>query len=231
MKRILVIEDDSAISMGLGVILKEELYDVQIENDGLTGYQTAIAQQFDLIVLDVMLPNKNGFEICRDLREAGNITPVLFLTSRKEEFDKIIGFQTGGDDYLTKPFSIMELKLRIKALLKRNNNSEKPIMTNDLTVKVGKFKLVPENYDVFINDSPCGLSVKEFQLLKFLIDNKGKVISRDEILDKVWGYDNYPTTRTVDNYILSLRKKIETDPANPVHLLTVPTIGYKFSEH
>ena len=231
MKRILVIEDDTAISMGLGVILKEELYDVEIQNDGLAGYQSAIEQQFDLIVLDVMLPNKNGFEICKDLREADNMTPVLFLTSRKEEFDKIIGFQTGGDDYLTKPFSIMELKLRIKALLRRNNNSDNHNGKGELSINNGKFKLVPEKYDVFINDNPCGLSVKEFQLLKFLIENKGKVISRDEILDKVWGYDNYPTTRTVDNYILSLRKKIETDPANPVHLLTVPTIGYKFSEN
>jgi two-component system alkaline phosphatase synthesis response regulator PhoP len=176
-----------------------------------------------------MLPNKNGFEICRDLRANKIFTPILFLTSKKEEIDKIIGFETGGDDYLTKPFSITELKLRIKAILRRTSALEDSKESLEEIIRFGNYEMNLGKYDIFLENKPLGLSVKEFQFLKLLIDSRGKVISRDEILDKVWGYDNYPTTRTVDNYVLSLRKKIEPDPSNPIYLLTVPTVGYKFN--
>lgn len=228
MKKILVVEDDSAISMGLELIFQEDNYDVTTINDGKIAYETALKKQFDLIILDIMLPNKNGYEICKDLRSHKINTPVLFLSSKNEEMDKIVGFEKGGDDYMTKPFSIMELKLRVKAILRRGNSNDDGNYSN--SYKFADFELVPDKFDLFREGKAIGLSVKEFHLLKFLIDRKGIVISRDEILDKVWGYDNYPTTRTVDNYILSIRKKIEPDPANPIYLLTVPTIGYKLSE-
>lgn len=228
MKRLLVIEDDTAISLGLEVILKEEDYEVTVESDGENGYVAALNGNYDIIVLDIMLPRKNGFEICRDLRSHKVLTPILFLSSKNEEFDRIVGFETGGDDYMTKPFSIAELKLRIKAILRRTNGKNKENENVDIDWKFGIYELIPEKYDVYSDNKPIGLSVKEFNLLKLFIEHKGVVISRDEILDKVWGYDNYPTTRTVDNYILSLRKKIEPNPAEPTYLLTVPTLGYKF---
>ncbi|MDT3740628.1 MAG: response regulator transcription factor [Candidatus Kapabacteria bacterium] len=229
MSKILVIEDDAAISIGLEVVLKDEGYEVTTESDGETGYFKAMSRQYDMIILDVMLPSKNGFEICKDLRLNKVTTPILFLSSKKEEFDKIIGFENGADDYLTKPFSIIELKLRIKAILNRIKPQPAETKSHDEIIKFDDYVMIPSKYDVFLNDKPLGLSVKEFQFLKLLIEKKGDVISRDEVLDKVWGYDNFPTTRTVDNYILSLRKKIEPDPANPKYVLTVHTIGYKFN--
>ena len=174
-----------------------------------------------------MLPNKNGFEICRDLRKSGIKTPILFLTSKKEEFDKIIGFESGADDYLTKPFSISELKLRVKAILRRVNHSS--AVQEEMKFTIDDLLLDYEQYDVFRNGISLGLSVKEFQILKLFIENTGKILTRDKILDKVWGYDTYPTSRTVDNYILSLRKKIEPDPSNPKYIHTVPKLGYKFN--
>jgi DNA-binding response OmpR family regulator len=225
MKNILIIEDDPAILMGLEAALIEDNYQITSESDGNKGCALALKSNFDLILLDVMLPNKNGLDICRELRQSKIDTPIIMLTCKKEEIDKVLGFETGADDYLTKPFSIIELKMRIKALLRRSgnnhNHAEENYMFDDYVVVFKKF-------DVYILDRPLGLSVKEFQILKFLIEREGEVISRDKLLDSIWGYDSYPSTRTVDNYILSLRKKIEPDPAKPKHLITIHTLGYKF---
>lgn len=230
--KILIVEDDQSIITGLQIVLEEENYEITAETNGAKGYLTAVSKNFDLIILDVMLPEMNGFDILIELRQKGIKTPILFLTSRKKEIDKVTGFELGCDDYMTKPFSIMELKLRIKAILRRSQNIPEINNNNKMDeINFTHFKISFNKLDAFSNDKPLNLNVKEFNLLKLLVSRKGDVVTRDEILDIVWGYDSYPVTRTVDNYILNLRKKIEPDPSNPLYILTVPTIGYKFIEN
>ena len=224
MKTILIIEDDPAIQQGLHDALTEEHFSVVSSTDGEKGYQMAKRETVALIILDLMLPNKNGREICADLRAAGVQTPILMLTSKKHEMDKVLGLETGADDYMTKPFSLRELIARVKALLRRQSELQSTISEThfgDVHVDFGKQEAAK-------GKKKLKLSAKEFQLLKYFVEHEGKVISRDMLLDDVWGYDVTPTTRTVDNYILSLRKKIETVPSKPKHLLTVHTAGYKF---
>lgn len=219
--KILIVEDDPAILIGLEAVLKEDGYNVETSSDGKEAYNLAKNNIYNLIILDLMLPNKSGLEICKDLRKNSINTPILMLTSKNTEFDKIIGFESGADDYLTKPFSIMELKLRIKAILKRAN------VDTDHCLNISDITLDCDKMDAFRNSTPLNLNIKEFNILKLLIQNNGKVITREAILNDVWGYDTYPTSRTVDNYILSLRKKVEINPNDPKLILTVPTIGYK----
>ncbi len=224
MKRILIIEDDSAIQQGLNAALTEEHFSVVSSMDGEKGYQMAKRETFALIILDLMLPNKNGKEICGDLRRAGVHTPILMLTSKKQEADKVSGLEIGADDYMTKPFSLRELIARVKVLLRRQSEIHSTINEThfgDVHADFGKQEAAK-------GKKKLKLSAKEFQLLKYFVEREGKVISRDSLLDDVWGYSVTPTTRTVDNYILSLRKKIETVPSKPKHLLTVHTAGYKF---
>ncbi len=224
MNRILIIEDDPAIMKGIEIALAEEGYSVSSSADGTAGLELAIESRPDLLILDIMLPGMNGFNICRELRQKKINIPILILSCKKEEIDKVLGFETGADDYLTKPFSIMELKMRIRALLRRSV----PAAGENDAYSFGRFRLENKKFDVFLEGKPLGLSVKEFNILKYLVEREGEVVSRDMLLDNIWGYDSYPTSRTVDNYILSIRKKIESDPARPVHLLTVHTLGYKF---
>lgn len=224
MTKILIIEDDPAILLGLLASLEEENYEILSEEDGQKGFDSAKKSNPDLLLLDLMLPNKNGLDICRELRREGYEFPILMLTSKKDEIDKVLGFETGADDYVTKPFGIMELKMRIKALLKRTGTPKQEPATyefGDITVEYKKL-------EAFIDGEPIGLSAKEFQILKYFIEKEGEVVSRDTLLNDIWGYDSYPTTRTVDNYMLSIRKKIEDDPSNPKHILTIHTVGYKF---
>ncbi len=224
MNTILIIEDDPAILKGLEVSLTEEHYKVISASDGEIGFQKARREKADLIILDVMLPNKNGNDICADLRKEGITTPILMLTSKKQEIDKVIGLEIGADDYVTKPFSVRELLARIKALLRRTSQhiaSTLPTQFGDVTINF-------EKQEAYKKKNKITMSAKEFQLLKYFLEHEGVVISRSTLLDDVWGYDVTPTTRTVDNYILSLRKKIETKPSNPQHLLTIHTAGYKF---
>ena len=224
MKTILIIEDDPAIQQGLHEALTEEHFSILSSTDGEKGYQMAKRETVALIILDLMLPNKNGKEICADLRTAGVQTPILMLTSKKQETDKVLGLEIGADDYMTKPFSLRELIARVKALLRRQSEIQSTINEThfgDVHVDFGKQEGAK-------GKKKLKLSAKEFQLLKYFVEREGKVISRDILLDDVWGYDVTPTTRTVDNYILSLRKKIETVPSKPKHLLTVHTAGYKF---
>ncbi len=224
MKQILIIEDDPAILKGLKVSLEAENYKVKSQSDGEMAYQTAKSDNIDLIILDIMLPNKNGLDICRDLRKDGINTPILMLTSKKEEIDKILGLEIGADDYVTKPFSIRELLARIKAILRRKEN----MASEFAEYSFDNVHLDFVKHEVEKNGQPIKLSEMELNILKFFVQHEGEVISRDKFLDNVWGYNAFPTTRTVDNYILSLRKKIEDDFSNPEHLITIHKGGYKF---
>jgi DNA-binding response OmpR family regulator len=224
MKRILVIEDDPAIQKGLKESLEQEHYEVITAADGLKGFQMSQRENIDLIILDIMLPGKNGQEICIELRKLGINTPIMMLTSKKHETDKVLGLELGADDYVTKPFSLRELHARIKALLRRKaeiNKDLEEIVFGTITVDFKKQEAIKKG-------KRLELSAKEFEILKYFAQREGTVISRTVLLNDVWGYEVYPTTRTVDNYILSLRKKIEDDPSKPKHLLTIHTSGYKF---
>jgi DNA-binding response OmpR family regulator len=224
MKRILIIEDDPAIRAGLKETFSTEGYSVSEADTGTKGFELASNNNFDLIILDLILPGKDGIEICKDLRSDGVKTPIVMVTSRKEEIDKILGLEIGADDYVTKPFSIRELLARVKALIRRSTYEPGDIVE----VAFADLKINFKKQEMLKGIKPVRLSATEYRILHYFIDHESEVISRDKFLDEVWGYDSYPTTRTVDNYILSLRKKIEDDPANPKHLLTVHKVGYKF---
>jgi DNA-binding response OmpR family regulator len=224
MKRILIIEDDPAIRAGLKETFSTEGYSVSEADTGTKGFELASNNNFDLIILDLILPGKDGIEICKDLRSDGVKTPIVMVTSRKEEIDKILGLEIGADDYVTKPFSIRELLARVKALIRRSTYEPGDIVE----VAFADLKINFKKQEMLKGIKPVRLSATEYRILHYFIDHESEVISRDKFLDEVWGYDSYPTTRTVDNYILSLRKKIEDDPTNPRHLMTVHKVGYKF---
>jgi len=224
MKRILIIEDDMAILRGLKDNLEAEHFEVSSENDGSKGYQMAKKRQFDVILLDIMLPSMNGMEICKQLRFDGIQAPILMLTSKGTELDKVMGLEIGADDYITKPFSIRELIARIKALLRR----QATVVSNLEEFTFDDVHLDFNKQEAHKGKKAIDLSAKEFELFKYFVEREGQVITRVQLLDDVWGYEATPTTRTVDNYILGLRKKVETHPSKPKHLLTVHTAGYKF---
>ena len=224
MKRILIIEDDPAIQRGLMDALTAEHFDIHVSGDGSEGLKTAQQKRVDLIILDIMLPGMNGFEICRELRSKGTDIPILMLTGKGEEMDKVLGLELGADDYLTKPFSIRELVARVKALLRRQSHIDQAIEE----ASFGNIHIDFAKQEALRGSKNLHLTSREFDLLKFMIAREGKVISRSTLLDEVWGYEQTPTTRTIDNFILSLRKKIEVNPSKPKHLLTVHTSGYKF---
>lgn len=224
MKKVLIIEDDKSTLAGIIEILNSEQFVCESSETGSEGLEMALNNNFELILLDLMLPEINGMEICKELRRQGNMTPIIMLTAKKEEIDKIIGFELGADDYITKPFSIRELVARIKAVLRRTHYED----TSKHQIEFADVKINFANQELYKAGIQKKLSTTEFKVLHYLIDHEGKVISRNELLDEVWGYDAFPTTRTVDNYILSLRKKIENDPSNPLHLITVHKAGYKF---
>jgi two-component system alkaline phosphatase synthesis response regulator PhoP len=207
--------------------LESEGYAVETASDGERGLHLAIENQFDLIVLDVMLPRKNGFDVCRDLRQQKIPTPVLMLTAKGETIDKVLGLKLGADDYLTKPFEVMELLARIEALLRRapsvvENNSNENYRFGSVAVDFRKAEVRREGEAV-------ELSALEFKLLQYLIEHRGAALKRDELLDHVWGYDATPTTRTVDVHIAWLRQKLEENPRYPQYILTVHGFGYKFT--
>ena len=224
MKTILIIEDDAAIAQGLEEALREEHFKIVSANTGEKGYAIALRQNIDLVLLDLMLPDRNGEEICRDLRKEGVQTPILMLTKKKAEIDKVMGLDSGADDYVTKPFSTRELVARVKALLRRSAELKKEI--EDFAF--GNVHVDFKKQEATKRDKSLSLSAREFKILKYLIQHEGEVVTREMLLNDVWGYENFPTTRTVDNYILNLRKKIEDDTSLPKHLITVHTAGYKF---
>ena len=224
MKRVLIVEDDKAILRGLVDSFKAEHFEVETSTDGEQGFSIAKKSKCDILILDVMLPGMNGFDICRQLRSDGVKTPILMLTGKGEEIDKVMGLELGADDYLTKPFSVKELLARVKALLRRQAD----IHTEMTEATFGDVYVDFKKQEAVKGKKKLDLKAKEFQLLKYFVEREGDVISRNQLLDDVWGYEAMPTTRTVDNYILSLRKKIETSSSKPKHLLTIHTAGYKF---
>lgn len=223
MKKILIVEDDPAISKGLVDFLENESFHTTSFSNGEKGYYAAKEGDYDLVLLDVMLPGKNGMDICRDLRKEKISTPIIMLTSKQEEIDKVLGLELGADDYITKPFSIRELLARIKAVLRRETKIEEDIEEYTFGNVHINFKAMEANKD----NKPIELSNLEYKVLKYLCQRENTVVDRNTLLDEVWGYENYPSTRTIDNFILSLRKKFEDDPSKPKYLLTVHSVGYK----
>jgi DNA-binding response OmpR family regulator len=222
MKRILVVEDDSAIAFGLQLDLKKEGYGVEIESDGESALQRLRKESFDLILLDVMLPGKDGFEVCRELRRGGTKTPVIMLTAKVQEAEKVLGLEIGADDYVTKPFSPRELRARVMAALRRNEDGDLPVCRfGDAEVDFGRCELRRAG-------KPVELTAFEFKLLAALVRNSGKVLSRDRLLDMVWGHGTFVTDRVIDNHVVTLRKKIEPEPSNPRFIISVRGLGYRF---
>jgi DNA-binding response OmpR family regulator len=223
--KILIVEDDQAILRGLKDNLKFESYEVLTAVDGKDGFNLARTENPDLIILDLMLPKMNGYEICQRLRSEGRNTPILMLTARNEETERVRGLDLGADDYVTKPFSVPELLARVRAILRRvGSGGVAPILEmlefDDVVVDFKRF-------EASRGDKVVKLSRKEFGVLRLLAERSGEVITRDELLDQVWGYNQYPTTRTVDNHIASLRAKLEENPAEPRRLITIHGVGYK----
>lgn len=225
MSRIIVIEDDRAILRGLKDNLEYESYTVFTAMDGEEGYRLVHAHRPDLIVLDLMLPKMDGYELCQKIRGEGVTVPVLMLTARSEEADRIRGLDLGADDYVTKPFSVPELLARIRAALRRSKPCAampERIRFDDVVVDFVRFEARKE-------DELLKLSRKEFGVLRLLASRAGQVVTRSDLLDEVWGHDYFPTTRTVDNHIASLRAKLESNPAHPARLITIHGVGYKLN--
>lgn len=228
--RILLVEDEEGLVITLSDRLRSEGFDVVSASDGASGFQKACDERFDLIVLDVMLPKKNGYDVCRDLRQKGVSTPVLMLTAKGETIDKVLGLKLGADDYLTKPFEMIELLARVEALLRRSPaNAANGNGASAEAYRFGSVSVDFKRAEVRKDDSPVELSAMEFKLLQFLIENRGHVHSRDHLLDEVWGYDAMPSTRTVDVHIAWLRQKLEENPKYPHFIQTVHGLGYKFA--
>ena len=223
MNKILIIEDDPAISSGLKESLALEGYKVLTEGDGERGFNSVLTWSPDLIILDLMLPTLSGLDVCKNLRTKNVNIPIIMLTSKTDEVDKILGLELGADDYVTKPFSVRELLARIKAILRRTYivKQFESFIFNDITIDFKKM-------ECFKGNERVEMSLKEYEIMKHFVTHEGEVITRDSLLDEVWGYETFPTTRTVDNYILMLRKKIENNPSNPKHILTIHSAGYKF---
>lgn len=224
MARILIVEDEVQMRKGLQDNLEYEGYEVDYAADGEEGQKKIVENTYDLILLDVMLPKKSGFDVCREIRARGITCPVLMLTAKGEEIDRVLGLELGADDYITKPFSLRELLARIKAVLRRSGGSLK----EGALITMGKLEVNFTTYEAYEKGQSVAMTHKEFEILKYLYQHKNQAVSREHLLNDVWGYDTMTTTRTVDNFILKLRQKIELNPAEPKHILTVHGIGYKF---
>jgi len=222
MTTILVAEDDPNIALGLQYDLTLEGYSVEVARDGETASKRARETAFDLIVLDIMLPRKDGFQVCRELRHAGVKAPILMLTAKTQEAEKVLGLELGADDYVTKPFSPLELRARIKALLRRTAPEAPDVYRfEDLEVDFDRCEVRRAGRRV-------ELTPTEFKLLAALIRRRGRLLSREQLLDAVWGADSSPTDRVVDNHMMNLRRKIEPEPSAPRHLISVRGLGYRF---
>ncbi len=223
MKKILVVEDEPGIALGLEDDLKMEGYDVEVIGDGVEASRRAKESAFDLIVLDVMLPGKDGFEVCRDLRRNGLRLPILMLTAKAREEEKVMGLELGADDYLTKPFGTREFRARIKALLRRSSAA-----AEETSYSFGDAELDFERAELRVSGAPVDLTRLEFKLLEFFIRSRGRILTRERLLEGVWGPETFASDRIVDNHIANLRRKVEPDPTNPRYLLNVRGLGYRF---
>ena len=235
--RILLVEDEPSLVVTLTDRLASEGYDVATAGDGVSALAALAATApagpgsaatVDLVLLDVALPGKNGFDVCRELRQNGNDVPILMLTARGDVTDRVVGLKLGADDYLPKPFEMLELLARIEALLRRRRPPPAPAALAD-GYAFGDLRVEFREAQVYRAGRPIELSALEYKLLKYFVQNRGALLSRDELLDKVWGYDATPTTRTVDVHVASLRQKIEPNPSHPEHIRTVHRLGYRFT--
>jgi two-component system alkaline phosphatase synthesis response regulator PhoP len=224
--KILLIEDEPGLCLTLSDRLQKEGYCVETACDGESGFNQAANQAYDLILLDLMLPKKNGYDVCRDLRQMGLAIPILMLTARHQVVDKVLGLKIGADDYLTKPFEMLELLARIEALLRR---ATKTFTSAPLLYQFGSVRIDFRKTEILRHGEAVAFSAKEFQLLRYLIDHKGETLTREVLLQEVWGYSAIPCTRTVDVHIAWLRQKLEDDPKQPQWILTVHGLGYKFA--
>lgn len=229
--KILVVDDESSIVTLLQFNIEKAGFDVVTAEDGRMGYELALTEKPDLIVLDLMLPEMDGIEVCKQLRQDKVETPILMLTAKDDELDKIIGLELGADDYLTKPFSPREVVARIKAILRRSAGKsaevEPEVAPKEKALHVGDLKILTESYEVYLQDELLDLTPKEFELLLYLANHRGKVFSRDQLLDAVWNYDYIGETRIVDVHVSHLRDKIETDTKKPQYIKTIRGFGYK----
>lgn len=224
-KEILVVEDDPGISLSLKDEFESDGYSVYTADNGQTGLALAREKRPDIIILDLMLPVMDGYEVCRRLRNEGDTTPIIFLTVKDKEIDKVLGLELGADDYVTKPFSLRELQARVKAIFRRTEDRAKDLAT----FQFGQVELNFKRYEAIKKGKKLEMTPLEFKILKLLIQRKGEVLSRDDFLDKIWGEDNvHVTFRTVDSHISNIRKKIEDNPPRPKHILSVRGVGYKF---
>ena len=224
--RILVVDDETHLAAGIRENLDAEGYRTDVAHDGRSGLERLRAEPFDLVVLDVMMPNMDGIELCAELRRQGIQTPVLFLTVKGDADDRVRGFEAGGDDYLTKPFHLRELLLRVAAILRRSSWYQ----SSSTTLSFGGNEVDFKTYEARAWDGTThALTHKEAMILKVLADHAGTIVTREEILDRVWGYEVFPSTRTIDNFIVRLRKRFERNPEAPVHFHTVRGVGYRFT--
>jgi DNA-binding response OmpR family regulator len=225
MYKILIVEDELPMLQGLKDNLELEGYEVDTASDGKAGLEKLRSSQYHLALLDVMMPKMSGFDVCKTVRREGNKTPIIMLTAKGEEIDKVLGLEIGADDYITKPFSLRELLARIKAVLRRFSNEDNTV--SNLVVTLGRLKVDFNSYQASIADIEVKMSHKEFELLHYLLNHKNQVVSRNDLIEKVWGMDFEITTRTVDNFIVKLRQKLEINPNDPKIILTVHGVGYK----
>jgi two-component system, OmpR family, alkaline phosphatase synthesis response regulator PhoP len=225
-KKVLLVEDENGLVVTLTDRLTKEGYVVQSAADGKSGFSLATTERFDAIILDLMLPHSSGLDVCRDLRQRGIRTPLLMLTAKSQLVDKVLGLKLGADDYLTKPFEMPELLARLEALLRRST-----AVTADASGQIVQFGDVTVDFrtaQVLRNGKPIDVSAREFKLLRYFIEHRGAAITRDELLNAVWGYESMPFTRTVDVHIAWLRQKVEPHPRRPQFILTVHGVGYRF---
>ena len=226
MARILIVEDEIQMREGLKDNLEFEEYEVHMAEDGEQCIHLVEKNDYDLIILDIMLPKLSGFDVCKQLRGRGFSRPIIMLTAKGEEIDKVLGLELGADDYITKPFSLREFLARIKAVLRRDSRARPP--EEGITVTLGRIEVNFSKFEAFEKGKPITLSHREFEVLRYLWAHKNQTVSRDVLLENVWEMGDKTTTRTVDNFILKLRQTIEENPAHPKHILTVHGIGYKY---
>ena len=225
MRKVLIVEDDQAMAVALRDGFTYEGYAVHVARDGAAGLRMAEERSHDLVILDVMLPRMSGLDVCRQLRSSGNDTPIIMLTARGQEIDKVLGLKTGADDYVTKPFSFLELMARVEAVLRRTSKSLETVEQ----VSFGDVELNFKTFEASKGGRALELSPREFKMMKYFVEHRGEVVTRDQLLDHVWGYEGLPLTRTVDMHIAKLRQKIEDTPSDPRHVITVHRVGYKFT--
>lgn len=232
-KRILVVDDEPSISTLLKYNLEQAGFEVETQMDGLSGFERAKEVPFDLIILDLMLPGMDGMDVCRNLRQEQVFVPILMLTAKDDEFDKVLGLELGADDYMTKPFSPREVGARVRAILRRVEQTQASKQVVEVKGKgrvIKDLTIYPDNYEVYVKQKLLTLTPKEFELLVYLTENKGRVLTRDQLLNAVWNYEFVGDTRIVDVHISHLREKIEPNPKKPVYIKTIRGLGYKLEE-